>query len=524
MHNAVVIERGLTAYRLRFFTNISHEFRTPLTIIIGSIENLKNLGSIPAPVKKQVQVLEKSASRLIRLIDQLLEFRKIQNNKMELRLEKVEAVSFFSGIYELFVELGVQKNIDFSFSSNIESKFVVIDKEKMDKIVFNLLSNAFKHTPEQGHISLQLLFEDKGEEWQLIVSDSGEGVPTEKRKMLFERFAQIDHTIPGIGIGLNLVYEFVRLHEGNVNYQDSEWGGASFVVTIPLIQKESEPISVITSKPILNPFVEPISKEDSVLLSKDLKEYRLLIIEDDEEVRTFLVDQLSDFFTVSTAMNGKEGITVAVDEQPNLIVCDVMMPEMNGFEVTKKLKGSFDTSHIPIILLTAHSSMEHQIEGIEAGADSYITKPFSTKYLITRVLKLIEQREKLQQKFSQEPGIGITTITSTNKDKEFLNKVHSVIEENLDNSEFAIDDFAQSMQLGRTMLYKKVKGITGYSPNEYIRIIRLKQAAEMLRKTDLNVSEIAYSVGFNDPFYFSRCFKKQFSVAPVDYRAGNESE
>jgi YesN/AraC family two-component response regulator len=214
---------------------------------------------------------------------------------------------------------------------------------------------------------------------------------------------------------------------------------------------------------------------------------------------------------------------MAVNEQPSLIICDVMMPEMDGFEVTKRLKSDFQSSHIPIILLTAHSSVEHQVEGIQSGADAYIIKPFSTKYLMARIIKLIEQREKLQQKFSQEPGIGLTTICTTDKDKAFIDKIHSIIDTNLNNPDFSVDAFAQSTNLGRTMLYKKVKGITGYSPNEYVRIIRLKKAAELLKTTGLNVSEVAYKVGFNDPFYFSKCFKEQFSISPVQFKGGREN-
>ncbi len=522
LNNAVEVERRLTEYRLRFFTNISHEFRTPLTIIKGSIENMSEMSPLPSSLKKQVDILEKSASRLMRLIDQLLEFRKIQKEELELIPEKTEAVGFFADIYNMFIETAERNNVHYTFSSNKDSAVILMDRGKMDKVAFNLLSNAFKHTPKNGNIFMKLYFDDENNHWQLIVSDSGIGIPADKRSLLFQRFKQINYSKSGIGIGLNLTYEFVNMHRGQIEYADSEWGGASFIVTVPMDESiysqetaNSHPLVSIESEEI----TETIENND---LKETSKIYKILIIEDDEEIRSFLNEQLKNSFTVLTSSNGSQGLEIANKEQPDLIICDIMMPEMNGFDVTKNLKSNFHSSHIPIILLTAHSSIEHQVEGIEAGADAYIVKPFSTKYLMARIVKLIEQREKLQHKFSQEPGLGLTTISTTDKDKQFIEKIHAIIEKNLDNSEFSVETFAQAVHLGRTMLYKKVKGITGYSPNEYVRVIRLKRAAELLRTTDLNVSEIAYKVGFNDPFYFSRCFKEQFSLSPIQFRAGKE--
>lgn len=518
LHNAVVVEKRLTEYRLRFFTNISHEFRTPLTIIRGSIESMNDMKGISTALKEQIKVLEKSSSRLMRLIDQLLEFRKLQKDKLELNLEKTEAVSFFADIYNMFSETAQQKGINYTFSSNKNSKTILLDRSKMDKVAYNLLSNAFKYTPQNGNIVFKVIFNEDKNEWLLNVADSGIGIPADKRNLLFKRFAQINYTTTGIGIGLNLVYEFVTLHNGQIKYTDSQWGGASFNVTIPMEEaspEETENYTQLHAFELDLQVKNDVSEDES---NKTFKAYKLLIIEDDEEIRSFLANQLKGIFNILTASDGREGLDLAIQEQPNLIICDVMMPQMNGFEVTKYLKADFNTSHIPIILLTAHSSIEHQVEGIEAGADAYIVKPFSTKYLKARVIKLIEQREKLQHKFSQEPGIGLTTISTTEKDKAFIEKINNIINKNLDNTEFNVEEFARTVGLGRTMLYKKVKGITGYAPNEYLNIIRIKKAAELLITSDLNVSEIAYQVGFNDPYYFSRCFKDQFSISPLQYR------
>lgn len=530
LHNEVEVEKQLTEYRLRFFTNISHEFRTPLTIIRGSIENMALVKPLPPVMKKHIQTLDKSSSRLMRLIDQLLEFRKMQNDQMDLRLEDMEVVNFLHGIYELFQESAEKKQINFTFSSDKESKIMLLDHSKLEKIVFNLLSNAFKHTPEKGNISVNLNIDESSERITLKVSDSGIGIPPEKRDLLFMRFKQINYSLSGIGIGLHLSAELTRIHKGEIGYNDSEWGGACFSVSLPTNPEIYDPKDIIKiQEVILNdmPVIEidehHTPKEKAKENERQSKKYKILLIEDDEEIRSFLEDQLNDIFTVSTASNGLIGWESAIHEEPNLIVCDVMMPEMDGFEVTRKLKSDFQTSHIPIILLTAHSSIEHQLEGINAGADAYIIKPFSTAYLISRITKLIEQREKLQYKFAHEPGMIPTTICTTNKDSEFITKIHAIIEKHIDDADFSIDDFARAVHMGRTIFYKKIKGITNYSPNEYLRIVRLKKATELLKATELNVSEIAYQVGFNDPDYFSKCFREQFGMRPTQFRQEEEN-
>lgn len=520
LNNQIVIEKELTEYRLRFFTNISHEFRTPLTLIQGSIDNMNDM-QLPPLLKKQVHTLERSSSKLMRLIDQLLEFRKLQNDQMDLRLEYTDGVAFLQGIYDIFVETAERKQIDFTFLSNHKSRILLLDKEKIEKIAFNLLSNAFKHTPEKGKVKMELLFDEENMCFSLKVSDSGIGIPPEKQHLLFIRFKQINYTASGIGIGLHLASELTKAHKGEIVYNASEWGGASFTVTIPMSKDSYEEHQIVQSDiPLLVKPVDIVQDDDISYPETDTsgRKYTILLIEDDEEVRLFLEEQLKKYFTIITAPNGLIGWETAINEEPNLIVCDVMMPEMDGFEVTRKIRSDFQTSHIPLILLTAHSSIEHQLEGINAGADAYIIKPFSTKYLISRIIKLIEQREKLQYKFAHEPGMVQPTITTSDKDAAFIRKIHEVIERHLSNAEFSVDDFAKEVHLGRTIFYKKVKGITNYSPNEYVRIVRLKKATQLLKNTDLNISEVAYEVGFNDPDYFSKCFKEQFGMTPRQFR------
>jgi signal transduction histidine kinase/ligand-binding sensor domain-containing protein/AraC-like DNA-binding protein len=524
LHTEVEIERQLTDYKLRFFTNISHEFRTPLTIIRGSIENLISMENLPLAATKQIHQMAKSSSRLLRLIEQLLAFRKLQNKRLELKLERTEAVAFFYDIYQMFEELAKKKNISFRFESDCPQKETLLDKSIWDKIAYNLLSNAMKHTPDNGTIEMRLVFSEPDDRMVLSVSDSGPGVPKEKQNSLFVRFAQIDSISGGTGVGLHLTAELATVHKGKAEYAPSELGGACFSVSAPLSddnyanEEIIETAASVQSGEMIDGTKLAEDLPESLPVNKKYLDYTILIIEDDDEVREFIYSQLNESFTMFLAKNGVEGLEKAIKEQPNLIICDVMMPGIDGFEVTRRLKEDFLTSHIPIILLTAHSSEEYQLEGIRAGSDAYITKPFSTKYLMLRIVKLIEQREKLQQKFAQSPGFPVFPIKLINKDKEILDKMHELIETNIENFDFSVEAFAKTMGMGRTLFYKKIKGITGYPPKEYLNIIRMKKAAELLATTSLNISEISYKVGIKDPFYFTKCFKAQFGKTPRNFR------
>ena len=526
LNTAVEVEKQLTEYKLRFFTNISHEFRTPLTIIRGAIDNLSGCNDLPWHVGKQVSALSKSSSRLLRLIDQLLEFRRLQNNKMELRLERTNAVSFFYDIYLTFNDMAERKHIEYRFESDEKRQEMLIDKNKMDKVAYNLLSNAFKHVPDGGKITMKCQFSVNEDRFILSVADNGEGISQEQRGNLFTRFYQVNYTSNGTGVGLHLTAELVKVHRGNITYVESEWGGACFRVALPLSDAHYSKEDIINGEEVVYTPETVVTdsfrdiKTFDLPIGKPYKEHEILVIEDDDDVREFIVDQLGLYFTVSFAVDGAEGLKKIADSQPHVIVCDVMMPGIDGFELTKRVKNGVDTSHIPVILLTAHSSEQHQLEGVKMGADDYITKPFSVEYLFTRILKLIEQRNKLQQMFMTEPGLKQLNANFTDRDRVFLNKLHDVVEKNMANADFTIDEFAQALLMARTTFFKKVKGLTGYPPNEYLRIIRLKKAAELLLTTNLNVSEISYRVGINDQFYFSKSFKHQFGVSPTHYRKG----
>ncbi len=535
LNTNIKVEKELTNYKLRFFTNISHEFRTPLTLIRGAVENLNTQTDIPEKAKKQVNVLSRNSMILTRLIDQLLEFRKLQNNVLRLDLEETDIIDFSKEIYNSFQEIAVQKNIKYLFTGNVETYKMFIDRRKVDKILYNLLSNAFKFTPKEGTIEVEINIDTKHQTCLIKVKDSGIGVPKDKQHMLFSRFMQINFSSSGTGVGLSLVKEFVDVHKGKIWYENNQEQGSIFNLELStnketyrgenfIASSYSDIIPEHVNSNILYPSepIEDIQLPD--IEDATLSNYKMLIIDDNDDIRNFLVDEFSKYFMVDSAENGKIGMQKAEEINPDFIICDVMMPEMDGFEVTRRLKDNFQTCHIPIILLTAHSSNEHQLEGIQSGADAYIMKPFSLKYLVTKVFKLIEQREQLKKRFSNEYVLDGTLITTTDKDKEFYNLIDKILDENVTDPQFTIDKFAELAKQSRTLFFKKVKGITGVSPNELIKVKRLNKAAKLLLDGGLTVAEVSYKVGFEDPFYFSKCFKAQYNCSPSKYGQINFSD
>ncbi|MDL2309628.1 response regulator [Parabacteroides sp. OttesenSCG-928-B22] len=527
LNNKIEIEKQLTEYKLVFFTNISHEFRTPLTLIQGALDRINRSAVSLKEISYPLQIMEKSTRRMIRLIDQLLEFRKMQNNKLALSLEKTDVIALLYEIFLSFGDMAESKNMDFQFLPSSTSLQMFVDKGKLDKIAYNLLSNAFKYTPPGGKICL-LINEDVKNNWlELQVTDTGVGIPKEKRGELFKRFMQSNFSADSVGVGLHLTLELVQVHKGEITYDENEGGGSVFTVKLPLEPQVYEVKDFLnTDNALAQPrgkesFVsDSLSQSDSAeppIKPNPLNKQKILIIEDDTDVRKYLQEELSPYFHIEVADNGATGFQKAQECDPSLVVCDVLMPEMNGYEVTRKLKSDFNTSHIPVILLTALSMPENHLEGIESGADAYISKPFSIRLLLTRIVKLMEQREKLKEKFSEEPGIVRSAVYASVRDKEFVDNLQKILLENLSNSRFSVDEFASRMNVGRTIFYKKVKGLTGYSPNEYLRVMRMKKAAELLASGKLTVSEVSYMVGIEDPFYFSKCFKAQFGVAPSVY-------
>lgn len=497
LRNRIRLEQELTRYKLVFFTNIAHEFRTPLTLMQGSLEKEKRIMKAnrwQTELEKTIRVMDKSVQRMLRLIDQLLEFRKMQAGKLKLSLQETDAVMFVKGICRMFDDAAESKEIAYSFESSEPAHAMFLDQQMIDKVVFNLLSNAFKYTPAKGTISVSLSFTDV---MTIRVADTGVGIPQEKREQLFSRFMQSSYTGESFGIGLHLTHELVRTHHGEITYQENEGGGSVFVVTIPL-QKDCYEASdfLVKDSPILK---ADLAKErdgqeekttDAVpsAPSAPLNRRTILLIEDDNDVREFLLSELESCFDLKVASDGKAGIAMAKELDVDLIVSDVMMPGMNGFELTKRLKNSFETSHIPIILLTALSTDENVLEGTESGADAYITKPFSPQLLMARILQLLNQREILRQKFGKEPQEIRSAMLSNEQDSLFVKRLDSIVYSRLGEQDLSVDKVAGLLHLGRTIFYKKVRGTTGYTPNEYIRVIRLRKAAELLNNTLLIIT------------------------------------
>lgn len=471
----IKFEQEFTRDKLVFFTNIAHEFRTPLTLIQGSLEKEKRIMKTnhwQLELEKTVRTMDKSVQRMLRLIDQLLEFRKMQAGKLKLSLQETDVVMFVQGICKMFDDAAESKQIDFKFESQLPAYLMYLDQQKMDKVVFNLLSNAFKYTHAKGTISVSLSFTDV---MTIRVADTGVGIPQEKREQLFSRFMQSSYTGESFGIGLHLTHELVRTHHGEITYQENEGGGSVFVVTIPL-QKDCYEASdfLVKDSPILK---ADLTKErdgqeekttDAVpsAPSAPLNRRTILLIEDDNDVREFLLSELESCFDLKVASDGKAGIAMAKELDVDLIVSDVMMPGMNGFELTKRLKNSFETSHIPIILLTALSTDENVLEGTESGADAYITKPFSPQLLMARILQLLNQREILRQKFGKVPQEIRSAMLRNEQDSLFVKRLDSIVYSRLGEQDLSVDKVAGLLHLGRTIFYKKVRGTTGYTPNE----------------------------------------------------------
>lgn len=532
LHNKVKVEEQLTDYKLEFFTNISHEFRTPLTLIQVSLEKLHDKlmslkeshpGVSLAGLNLPLATLDKNSRRMSRLIDELLTFRKVEKNKLVLFPEPTEVISFLHEIYENFRDEALSKHLKFDFEANCDEYMMNVDRNALDKIANNLISNALKYTREKGKVIFSVNVKESEKLLEIKVIDNGVGIPAEKREQLFSRFMQSAMSRNSIGVGLHLTFGLVELHKGKISHADNPGGGSIFTVDIPtdLPPSEHKPQEGIGKPSFETIFkVEEGETSESTLPAADQKK-RMLIIDDDADIRSFLSTEFQRYFVILTASDGKTGLEAARNNDVHIIICDVMMPDMSGFEVTRLLKEDFATSHIPIIQLTALSNDDCQIEGITSGADAYVTKPFNLKFLKTRVAKLIEQRENLFAKFSATPTLARPQLPMGDKDKEFADKLAEIAEKQLDNTEFTVDDFASEMAMGRTIFFRKVKGVTGYAPKEYLRVMRMKKAAEMLLSTDMTITEISYRVGISDPAYFNKCFKAQFGKAPSIYQKEN---
>ena len=518
LHDRMKMDEKITEAKLVFFTNISHEFRTPLTLIHGAIEHLQKADGIPADEQSQLKVLKRNSDRLMRLIDQLLEFRRMQNKVMTVRVEPIEVIGLLRELGESFRQTAESKKLQYSFTSSQDAQQAWIDRSNLDKVFYNLLSNAIKYTPEGGQISMECIVfrNEDGNRWlRVAVKDTGVGVDKAKRDHIFDqRFVQSMQLRQSMGIGLNLCAALIDVHHGTIRHEPNHPQGSIFIVEIPIERSaysESEIMQHTTNERL-------IEETENAVVEKPLNTQRILLIEDDDDMREFVRQELSTYFEVQTAPDGESGLKALEKEHYDLVVTDLMMPGISGMEVIRAIRDNIAISHLPIVLLTAKDSVDSKIEGMQSGADAYITKPFSTRLLVATIVNLINQRAQLREKFSNDLSMLHPVVTTSNADKAFFEQLDALVDENLDNSEISADVFARKMLLGRTVFFRKVKEVTGYSPKEYLRVRRMKKAAELLQEGKLSVSEIAYTVGMSDPFYFSKCFKQQFGMAPSAYQ------
>ncbi len=516
--------------KLRFFTNISHELRTPLTLIISPLENMMSTTE-NGEQKRKLEMIHRNAIRLLNMVNQLLDFRKSDVKGHQLNPSQGDLVEFVQNICTSFSEYSEKKNIHLTFFSAVKEISMVFDEDKIGKIIMNLLSNAFKFTPQGGRVDVYLnLSPDtgKGESVEINFSDTGIGIKDEDKERVFERFYQISHNdsykTSGSGIGLHLVKEFVTLHQGTVTIRDNAGQGSIFTVTLPVIRPRTETknrsMQDVGQEKILPDMtlsaMETVSSEDAET-STD-KRPVILIVDDNDDFRTFMNDSLKEDYMIKEAADGVQAWDLIPILQPDIIVSDVMMPEMDGVELCKLVKTDIRTSHIPLILLTARSAEEQKREGLETGADDYITKPFNFEILQLRIKKLLQLRQKRQENFKGQMEIEPSEITITSLDEKLIQKAIQYVEENISRSELSVEELSRELGMSRVHLYKKLLSITGKSPIEFIRIVRLKRAAQLLRESQQNVSEIAYQVGFNNPKYFSKYFKEEFGVLPSTYQ------
>ena len=509
-----------THAKLVFFTNVSHDFRTPLTLVADPIEQLLADSSLKDKQRSLLKIAHKNVSILLRLVNQILDFRKYENGKLDLSLSTVDLCEQIQEWSQGFQTLAYKKHVHFNVNIERDTDFIMqLDTEKMERIYFNLLSNAFKHTPENGVINvvLSLVQRPKGVSMLLVISDTGNGISTEHIQRIFDRFYKIDiNHSSGSGIGLALVKAFVELHGGSIVVESMVGRGTVFTVEIPVRKPEGEEIRLqkgvcITPQTIL----EELSDIEEEMVEQNENKESVLIIDDNKDIREYIKSMLTDKYIVIEAENGSVGLRKAMKYVPSVILCDVLMPEMDGLECCKRIKSEIQTSHIPVMLLTACALDEQRIEGFECGADSYVSKPFNSQLLLTRIKNLISNRQRLKQVMGDNYTLSKESINDMEKD--FIDRFRSLIENNLGNSELSIEELGEQMGLSRVQLYRKIKALTNYSPVELLRITRLKKASTLLSTTDKTISEITYEVGFTSPSYFTKCYKEYFGESPSDF-------
>ena len=528
----------MTQTQLQFFTNVSHELRTPLTLIAGPAEQLLEDGTIRGQHRSMLQMIQRNTRILIQLVGEILDVRKVQNNKATLRLNRFALSDELSTWAEDFRAAAARRKITIvvaasgpadASTANTDGSMIIADRDKIEHVYFNLMSNALKYTPEGGSITTTV--EHAAQHFTITVSDTGKGIDPKELPHLFERFYQAQGSIGGTGIGLSLVKAYVDLHHGTIDAQSEPGKGTSFVVTLPDTQPGYDPANDQKAAPrvedknliddnYVSVDIDANAAADRITNAEDFDSERplVLIIDDNNGMRAYLRSILKDKYNVSEAADGKQGLEKACREVPKLVICDVMMPVMDGLEFTRQLKQNMATSHIPVILLTARSLSEQREEGYGTGADSYLTKPFSGSVLLARVDNLLRNRTMLRSLFSGDKKEEAAEEQLGSRDQTFINRLRDSIRQNMGDSDFTVERLGEELGLSRVQLYRKVKALTGQTPVDLLKKARLERARLLVEKTDKSISEIAYEVGFTAPSYFNKCFKDEFGVSPGGLR------
>tara|TARA_R110001583_G_scaffold14966_5_gene62057 strand:- start:616 stop:2379 length:1764 start_codon:yes stop_codon:yes gene_type:complete len=536
--------------KLEFFTNISHEFRTPLTLLKGPLKYLQKHGDNLSNKVRQEQysLMQKNSDYLLRLVNQLLDFRKINQGKMRLVMRKSDIACFIKEVCEPFQFLAHKNQIIFRFDSSHDQIKTWFDHEAVEKVMNNLLSNAFKFTQKKGVIEVDVSLvnrkvkkgtinrHESGSLYDVIINvkNSGDGIEKDKLENIFKRFytenENVKNSLKGIGIGLSYAKDIVELHQGQIFVESEMNVGTTFTVKFPTEKEAFLNVPEITCKEISDSdFKVRTSESDSFAISindelvdLNLSKERsdlpvLLVVDDNKDIRTFLKQALSERYIIYEAENGKKGLEIANKLLPNIIVTDLLMPVMDGIELCNEIKSNKETSHIPVIMLTAKLSQESEIEGLKTGADAYIRKPFDIEILELKLDNISKNREKLRNQFKKEITFHPKDVTVITLDEKFLQQAIEIVEKHMMNTDFNVEMLVKEMGLSRSNLYLKLKEITGLSSSEFIRNIRLKRAVQLFEKSDYSVKEIMYMAGFNTASYFAKCFKKQFGVIPSEY-------
>ena len=528
LRQRITLEKQMTDFKLRFFTDISHEFRTPLTIIHGAIDRIMQSKNLSGDVKQPLSSLARNEQRMMRLINQLLEFRKMENGKLRLALQQTDVVSFLHNIFNDFKEIADNKRITFLFMPQVKTLDVYVDRGHLDKIAYNLLGNAFKYTPVGGSVCLKVAVDETARIFSVVVTDTGVGVSKEKQKSLFERFMQSSFTSNSMGIGLNLTRELVRVHKGTIFYTENLPQGSIFTVTLPLDKDCYAIDDFLVEENVLDEDseqgVKSISNEYLEMKAEPFNDKSVLVVEDDVEVLKYIKTLLSQYFTVYTCADGEVALKFMEEThgELSLVVTDIMMPGINGYELVRRMKAHEDWQVVPIVMLTAISDMDGKTKGIDLGIDAYISKPFDNRELVSTCCNLIQKYDLLKHRYAQVEvkASALPKVIKDEKDKQFIDVLDIWIDNHLSDTKVSVDMMAEVMEMGRTAFYEKVRVLTGMTPNDYLRKRRMERAASLLASGGMNISQVAYEVGFVEPHYFSRTFKQYFGVTPKKYQQG----